>query len=756
LEGAESGTHKAHHDYRVVEQHSYPIFCDDWGADEELLLIDGAQIYGLGNWADIADHIGNRTKEEVEDHYIRVFIEGRDGTAEGDVKSERIVRSFLQNRHSIQAKKEQLPVAGPNLHFKAEVGAEEFQKRKRQRIDDMRKEQAAFSVVPSSQAKDSQGNLVKAAPPKPLVSAPTSHSELGGFMPGRLEFETEYEQEAENFVKDMEFGKVYRFGGEMMPSELEALGGRAEQGKSRMEASGRGGPSVGSRGANKANKAAKGGESVGKEDSEGEAEEEEDVEKEGDEEDEEEKEEKEEDDENEEGEEPSQMDTSMFEGDDTQTSQSIDVTKGAEKQAASNGAANSAAAAAAAANSAAPPAETDDRAPDWDEDEGDLDLKLCILDIYNERLERRGRRKEFMFNRNLVDYKRTIAAERKRLKEERELLHRVRHFAQMQTALDFEDFYSGLCYEDALRRAASQLQMYRKAGITNFSDATKFDVEQAERNRKALVASEGGLAAFPVNGSLPRNAAARNARDTSTAAGVGGGVEDGDSGTATPTPAAARATSTNRPRSDEKKPARKPPKPLDLSQNPSLNLLTRAEKELCSVVRIQPQVFMVMKKEIITEYVRRKGRFTRRESRVLFKCDVNKVGRVYDLMESEGYLAAALQLGGSGWNGTGTPPGYVDKGALLSSTTSTNQAGPSNQLEASNISEISSQAVDSGAISLPAITQGEGRDQISRHHQENQSSSNSINNNNNNNNNKNEDQEQHQQQQHSQQTTLTA
>lgn len=36
-------------------------------------------------------------------------------------------------------------------------------------------------------------------------------------MPGRLEFETEYENEAETLVKDMEFGKVYQFGGDEQP-----------------------------------------------------------------------------------------------------------------------------------------------------------------------------------------------------------------------------------------------------------------------------------------------------------------------------------------------------------------------------------------------------------------------------------------------------------------------------------------------------------------------------------------------------------
>jgi len=81
-----------------------------------------------------------------------------------------------------------------------------------------------------------------------------------------------------------------------------------------------------------------------------------------------------------------------------------------------------------------------------------------------------------------------------------------------------------------------------------------------------------------------------------------------------------------------------PAKPLDLSEHPSLHLLTASEASLCSTQRILPSAYLVMKKEIIAEYVRR-GRLSRRESRTLFKMDVNKVGKVFDLIEAEGWLA---------------------------------------------------------------------------------------------------------------------
>ncbi|UZJ52560.1 hypothetical protein CBS101457_001880 [Exobasidium rhododendri] len=670
LEGAESSSHKAYHDYRVVEQHAYPIFCDGWGADEELLLIEGAIIYGLGNWADIADHIGNRTKEETEDHYFKVFIEGRDGTMEGDAKAEDAVRAFLATRDPAEAKKQQLPIIGPNKHFRPSVDAEEFQKIKRQRIDNMRKEQAAFSVV-SSQAKDSQGNTVKPVPPKPLVSAPTLQSEIHGYMPGRLEFESEYDNEAEHQIKDMEFGKVYQYGGEKILSEYDALGGRAEQGKSRMEASARGGPSIGSRGANKTDKSAKGKEGD-KEESEGEgAEEDEEGDKEVEDDDNDEEEEEDGD-----VEEPSQMDISTFDGDDTQMGDSNEVGTATDAQSTNY---------AVTQNTQANANDIDDQAPDWDEDESDLSLKLCVLEVYNERLDRRTRKKEFVFDRNIVDHKRNMAAERKRSKEEKEILNRIKHFAQMQTASDFEDFFNGLCFEDSLRRAVAQLQMYRRAGITNLVDVPKFESEQAERSRKALVATEGGLAVFPLGGSLPRSVSARNARDTSMSISIDE-VESlpGTSASTAATAAAAAANSSNRATgssrlqgADVKKAQRKPPKPLELAQMPGLHLLTQAEKELCSTIRITPRDYMEMKRDIVVAFARREGNLSRRGARELRKMDVNKQGKVYDLLKSEGYLRAAARIR-DGWDGSGAPPDLnEEKNTASSSSSLLNQAGPS-------------------------------------------------------------------------------
>ncbi|KAG9309290.1 hypothetical protein JVU11DRAFT_10777 [Chiua virens] len=41
----------------------------------ELLLIEGISKAGLGNWQMIAEHVGTRTKEEVEEHYNSIYVD---------------------------------------------------------------------------------------------------------------------------------------------------------------------------------------------------------------------------------------------------------------------------------------------------------------------------------------------------------------------------------------------------------------------------------------------------------------------------------------------------------------------------------------------------------------------------------------------------------------------------------------------------------------------------------------------------------
>ncbi|KAI7902712.1 uncharacterized protein BX663DRAFT_473146 [Cokeromyces recurvatus] len=159
--GAEPVKHKTWHDYRIVKPHNFPIFSEDWDADEELLLIEAAEKMGIGNWQAIADYVGTKSKNECEQHYLNVYVSSPNWPL-------------------------------PRMNLKFETSEDECRERKRQRLQQSR------GLIPRKPSTSQPHNS------KPITSGPAFH-EIQGYMPRRFEFETEYENDAEQFVKDMVF-----------------------------------------------------------------------------------------------------------------------------------------------------------------------------------------------------------------------------------------------------------------------------------------------------------------------------------------------------------------------------------------------------------------------------------------------------------------------------------------------------------------------------------------------------------------------
>lgn len=89
------------------------------------------------------------------------------------------------------------------------VDPSEFHERKRRRIANM-------SNAPASGPK-----------PAP-TSAPGVH-EIATFLPGRLEFEHELDNEAEDLVKDLEFGICLEYGGDEIPLDVNDVDVKAKE-----------------------------------------------------------------------------------------------------------------------------------------------------------------------------------------------------------------------------------------------------------------------------------------------------------------------------------------------------------------------------------------------------------------------------------------------------------------------------------------------------------------------------------------------
>lgn len=250
-----------------------------------------------------------------------------------------------------------------DLHF--EVDPAVFQERKRRRISNM-----------------------NTNPPPPPKLAPTSAPgvhEIATFLPGRLEFEHELDNEAEDLVKDLEFGICLEWGGDEIPEDENDPDVRArarweEEQKMKDGTPGKRLPNGylnGSPNGHHAN-----------------------------------------------GDSPSR---------DTR-GRSEDGSK------ADNGATDGEADAEELTQP--PPIETLDS----------LSFKLSLVEMYNQRMDKRQENKAIMFDRGLLNYKQMQAADKKRPKEEKDIIHRLRPFARLMTAEDFEVFSADiLCTFQSLR-----------------------------------------------------------------------------------------------------------------------------------------------------------------------------------------------------------------------------------------------------------------------------------------------------------------
>ncbi|KAJ5081714.1 hypothetical protein NUU61_009978 [Penicillium alfredii] len=455
----------ATHPFQVIEQNSVPIFQDDWGADEELLLLEGAEIYGLGSWADISDHIGGyRGKDEVRDHYVNTFVDSR--------------HFPLPDR------------ADPaDTDLQETISKEEFQSRKKRRIEE-RKEAA------------------KAAPPttpkqKPTASVPACH-EVQGYMPGRLEFETEFVNEAEEAVQHMQFepGAGINADGEM---------------------------------------------------------------------------------------------------------------------------------------------------------DAEAELKMTVVDIYNSRLTARTERKKILFEHNLLEYRKNTALDKKRSKEERDLLNKAKPLARMMNRKDFEDVNRGLEYEHNLRLAISQLQEWRQMGIGDLKAGEKYEQDKQQRAQRLL--PQGSFDRFasarPKQSQLPelpagatqlttpdlplrlQNAANPNKpqepnnvplNDFDRAFAV-----DGDA----PPPQPAKTKYVVPQLSGV------PPWKLDSDSAADLHLLTQEETEVCNVLRLMPKPYLVVKETLLKEAMKQGGNLKKKDARTICKIEGTKASRIYDFMVHSGWINKA-------------------------------------------------------------------------------------------------------------------
>ena len=110
-----------------------------------------------------------------------------------------------------------------------------------------------------------------------------------------------------------------------------------------------------------------------------------------------------------------------------------------------------------------------------DEDsENDKKLKMEVLKVYNQQLDERKLRKDFIIQKNLLDLKRQNNFESQLSKEDREILNFLKPFARFYDYSEFFDLYEGIVLEKNLKQKLYQLKMYQKQGLKTVEDIQKY------------------------------------------------------------------------------------------------------------------------------------------------------------------------------------------------------------------------------------------------------------------------------------------
>ncbi|KAK4745295.1 hypothetical protein SAY87_011607 [Trapa incisa] len=214
--GAEITPHKSKHPYRVMDNLSFPLLCPDWSVDEEMLLLEAIEMYGFGNWGEVADYVGSKSKSQCINHYNAVYMNSPcfplpDLThVMGKNKEELIVMAEeIGGLKEKTSSPEELPIkeeATVKERVKSVESGKEVQLQQLSSSSTAGKMASHMPLIKNEIEEESQvGRSIGEKKPRVAGGEGPSASDLGGYNFKRQEFEIEYDNDAEQLLADMEF-----------------------------------------------------------------------------------------------------------------------------------------------------------------------------------------------------------------------------------------------------------------------------------------------------------------------------------------------------------------------------------------------------------------------------------------------------------------------------------------------------------------------------------------------------------------------
>ena len=226
------------------------------------------------------------------------------------------------------------------------------------------------------------------------------------------------------------------------------------------------------------------------------------------------------------------------------------------------------------------------------------ELKLGLVSIYNQKLSERVKVKKLVREHSLI-HKAKVGKGQARLRTllsgSSWTLEQISKLSQLLCAIDLDFLLEGILHELELRTRVLRLQEVRRAGVRMLASVELMETLLARRREQMEV-----LGSERVQDMVGRR-----------------GLNKRNEGTS----------------------SKRVTLPLDIVGLPGCEKLGVEERELCSLVRILPNVFTEIKEVLIEECEKSDG-MRLAEARNAVKIDVNKTRRIYDFLIQQGNIWA--------------------------------------------------------------------------------------------------------------------
>ncbi|MBA0865202.1 hypothetical protein Goshw_010028 [Gossypium schwendimanii] len=233
--GAEITPHKCNHPYRVMDNLSFPLICPDWNADEEILLLEAIEMYGFGNWAEVAEHVGTKSKSQCIDHYNAIYMNSpcfplpdlshvmgksreellamakgnglvkKEFTTHGELTLKQESPAGAKVKYETPRKEDPAHQSSSSLtgeigsHIDSRSGGNTF-------LGAGKKTSNMAQIKDGIKVEEPQADRsIGEKKPRVFTEEEPSLTELSGYNFKRQEFEIEYDNDAEQLLADMEF-----------------------------------------------------------------------------------------------------------------------------------------------------------------------------------------------------------------------------------------------------------------------------------------------------------------------------------------------------------------------------------------------------------------------------------------------------------------------------------------------------------------------------------------------------------------------